>query len=102
MTLVERTTRYTLLGHLPDGRHDSATVGCVVIRLFAALPVTLRRTLTWDQGKEMARHRDIASAVDDLAEIQEQLNERPRGSLAWTSPGECFANLLSPPTVLRP
>lgn len=63
VTLVERTTRYTLLGHLPDARHDSATVRDAVVTALAVLPPHLRQTLTWDQGTEMARHIEIASAL---------------------------------------
>ena len=63
VTLVERTTRLTLLGHLPDAKHDSATVRDTVIGAMSQLPPHLRRTLTWDQGKEMARHQEIASTL---------------------------------------
>jgi len=142
VTLVERTTRYTMLGHLPGGRHDAATVCGVVVDLLGELPAELRRTLTWDQGKEMARHREIARSVEglriyfcdahspwqrpsnentngllrdylpkgtdlaiytvgDLAEVQVQLNERPRRSLGWVSPEDRLATLLPPTTVLR-
>jgi IS30 family transposase len=62
VTLVERVTRHTLLGHLP-GRHDSASVRDVVVAALADLPAPLRRTLTWDQGSEMARHAEIAAAL---------------------------------------
>ena len=51
VTLVERTTRCTRLGHLPDGRHDSVTVRDAVIAALGDLPSHLRLTLTWDQGK---------------------------------------------------
>ena len=64
VTLVERTTRYTLLGHLPDAAHDSGTVRDVVVTALGSMPQHLRRTLTWDQGKEMARHAEIAMALD--------------------------------------
>ena len=64
VTLVERTTRCTRLGHLPDGKHDSATVRDAVVSALGDLPGHLRLTLTWDQGKEMARHREIAAALD--------------------------------------
>ena len=64
VTIVERTTRYTLLGHLPGARHDSATVRDVVVAALGVLPPDLRRTLTWDQGTEMARHAEIAAALD--------------------------------------
>jgi IS30 family transposase len=63
VTLVERTTRFTLLGHLPEAKHDSVTVRDAVIAAMSDLPPHLRRTLTWDQGKEMARHPEIAEAL---------------------------------------
>ena len=63
VTMVERTTRYTLLGHLPGARHDSTTVRDVVVGALGVLPAQLRRTLTWDQGSEMARHPEIAAAL---------------------------------------
>ena len=63
VTLVERTTRYTILGHLPAARHDSPSVRDAVVAALAVLPPHLRRTLTWDQGSEMARHAEIAAAL---------------------------------------
>jgi transposase, IS30 family len=54
-TLVERTTRYVMLLHLPDGR-NAAGVDQALRNAIATLPDELRRSLTWDQGKEMARH----------------------------------------------
>jgi IS30 family transposase len=54
--LVERTTRYTLLGRLP-GTRDSTTVTNVLAGMIEHLPVTLARTITWDQGSEMAAHK---------------------------------------------
>ncbi len=63
VTLVERTTRYTLLGHLPGARRDAATVRDVVVAALATLPPPLRRTLTWDRGTEMARHAEITAAL---------------------------------------
>jgi IS30 family transposase len=62
-TLVERTTRYVMLLHLPGG-HDSATVRDAMLDAIATLPEHLWRSLTWDQGKEMARHREITTAAD--------------------------------------
>ena len=64
VTLVERASRYTLLGHLPGPRHDAASVRDAVVAALAVLPAHLRRTLTWDQGSEMARHAEIAAALD--------------------------------------
>ncbi len=63
VTMVERVTRHTILGHLPGVRHDSATVRDTVVAALARLPAHLRRTLTWDQGTEMARHAEIAAAL---------------------------------------
>jgi IS30 family transposase len=54
-TLVERSTRYVLLLHLGEGR-DAAKVDAAMRRAIATLPGELFRTITWDQGKEMARH----------------------------------------------
>lgn len=71
-TLVERTTRYTLLLHLPPmpghGRgvrvkngpalagHGAAAVRNAIARKIATLPEQLRKSLTWDQGAELAEH----------------------------------------------
>lgn len=55
ITLVERQTRYTLIGRLP-GCRDSATVTDVLATMIAALPSRLVTTITWDQGPEMAAH----------------------------------------------
>ena len=89
VTLVERTSRSTLLGHLPGGRHDSATVKDAVIAALGVLPPHLRRTLTWDQGKEMALHPEIAAALgmttvyfcDPRSPWQRPTNENTNGLL---------------------
>jgi IS30 family transposase len=62
-TLVERSTRFVLLVHLP-GRHDAEAVRDAMIPAITALPEALRRSLAWDQGSEMARHREISLAAD--------------------------------------
>lgn len=54
-TLVERATRYVLLLHLPEGR-DADHVDQAMRNAITKLPGELFRTITWDQGKEMARH----------------------------------------------
>ncbi len=54
-TLVERSTRYVLLLHLPDGRNASG-LERAMRHAISTLPTELRRSITWDQGKEMARH----------------------------------------------
>lgn len=54
-TLVERKTRLVILVALPDGRMTEV-VTAALGRAIVALPEALRRSLTWDQGKEMAGH----------------------------------------------
>ena len=61
-TLVERATRYVILLHLPHD-HTALAVQEAMVTAMAELPATLRRTLTWDQGKEMANHARIAAAT---------------------------------------
>jgi len=61
-TLVERTSRLTLLVKLPG--KDAPTVARAVARKVRQLPADLRRTLTWDRGPEMAQHRSFSVATD--------------------------------------
>jgi IS30 family transposase len=58
-TLVERKSRYVVLLHLPHGR-TAPRVREALTRALRRMPETLRRTLTWDQGKEMAEHIHFA------------------------------------------
>ena len=62
-TLVERSTRFVILLHLP-GRHDAESVAEAMIREMSRLPVHLRQSLTWDRGAELAHYRDIEVALD--------------------------------------
>lgn len=57
-TLVERSTRYVLLLHLPDGK-GAEQVRAAMAKAITTLPQHLWRSLTWDQGKEMAQHAQI-------------------------------------------
>ena len=133
-TLVERSTRFLMLLHLPDD-HRAETVRDAIVDKITTLPVALRRSLTWDQGIELARHTEISLAADlpvyfcdphspwqrgsnentngllrqyfpknaDLAgypaehldAVAAQLNGRPRKTLAFTTPAEVLAQLLS-------
>lgn len=61
-TLVERHSRFTMLVKLTT--RDSATVVAALAQKIGTLPEELRRSLTWDQGKEMARHRSFTVATD--------------------------------------
>ena len=64
-TLVERSTRYVILLHLP-AKHGAIEVRDAMAAAIAKLPDGLRRSVTWDQGIEMAQHREftIATGVD--------------------------------------
>ena len=62
-TLVERTTRFTLLLHLPNGAGAEAVRDAITDKI-TILPAVLRRTLTWDQGIELARHAELTIAAD--------------------------------------
>lgn len=62
-TLVERTTRYVMLVHLP-GDHTAETVRDGLIKTMSTLPAHLRGSLTWDQGVEMAKHKAFSIATD--------------------------------------
>ena len=132
-TLVERTTRLLALVQLPTRKADltaSAFSGALL-----KFPEALRKTLTYDQGKEMARHETLAAATgmriyfadphspwqrgtnentngllrqylpkgmplasltqDDLDDIADSLNNRPRKSLDYATPNERFQSLLA-------
>jgi IS30 family transposase len=86
-TLVERTTRYVLLLHLPDGR-DARLVEQAMREAITALPAGLGRTITWDQGIEMSCHADFTIATgipvyfcDPHAPWQRGSNENTNGLL---------------------
>jgi len=62
-TLVERSTRFVMLLHLPGG-YGPERVAAAMTQAMGGLPDAIRRSLTWDQGKEMAGHAQIAVAAD--------------------------------------
>jgi IS30 family transposase len=62
-TLVERTTRFVMLLHLPEN-HGAVAVQEAIVAKMVELPAVLRKTLTWDQGIEMANHAAIAAATE--------------------------------------
>ncbi len=61
-TLVERATRFLLLLHLPDGK-GAVEVEAAMRRAIATLPDELTKSITWDQGTEMARHAEFSIAT---------------------------------------
>jgi IS30 family transposase len=86
-TLVERTTRFVLLLHLPGGR-DAHLVEQAIRQAISTLPAQLARTITWDQGIEMATHAHFTIATgipvyfcDPHAPWQRGSNENTNGLL---------------------
>jgi transposase, IS30 family len=85
-TLVERTSRKLVLVKLADAKAETARDGFAAGLL--AVPAPLRLTLTYDQGKEMARHRELAALTglrvyfaDPHAPWQRGSNENTNGLL---------------------
>jgi IS30 family transposase len=99
-TLVERQTRYLQLIALPEG--SGAIQVCEALKLsITTLPVQLRRSLTWDQGKEMSEHRrfSVESGVevyfcDPQSPWQRGSNENTNGLLRQYFPrGQSLAGI---------
>jgi len=133
-TLVERTTRFVMLVHLPHS-HDASSVRNGLMKTIATLPIELRKSLTWDQGSEMGEHKKFSFdtntqiyfcnpgspwqrgsnentngllrqyfpkgthmhhySEEDLARVAQELNIRPRKTLGWKTPAECFDTLIN-------
>src|ERR1700726_5165631 len=62
VTLVERHSRFTTLIKVPS--KDTAVVVAALSRHVRKLPASLRRSLTWDRGLEMARHKEFTVATN--------------------------------------
>ena len=103
-TLVERTTRFTMLLHLPRGEgygiqprvkngpalagYGAEAVRDAIVSTITTLPAEVRRSLTWDRGKEMAKHADLKIAAglavyfcDPQSPWQRGTNENTNGLL---------------------
>ncbi|MFD6868710.1 IS30 family transposase, partial [Streptomyces koyangensis] len=102
VTLVERSTRYVLLGHLPGG-HTAEEVRDVLVPLIQTLPGHLRGSLTWDQGCEMAAHKQFTLATgvpvyfcDPHSPWQRGSNENTNGLLRQYFPKGTDLSVHSP------
>jgi transposase, IS30 family len=101
-TLVERTTRFTILLHLP-GDHTAATVAAAMINALRQLPTLMAKTVTWDQGSEMAQHISISAATgmqvyfcDPGSPWQRGTNENTNGLLRQYFPKGTDLSIHSP------
>jgi IS30 family transposase len=78
VTLVERHSRYVLLAKVAN--RDSRTVIGALIEQAKHLPEELRRSLTWDRGKEMAEHKRFTLATDVAVYFCDPQSPWQRGS----------------------
>ncbi|WP_460716841.1 IS30 family transposase, partial [Nocardioides dilutus] len=92
-TLVERSTRYLLLVGLPDGNHKADAVADALAAAVRHLPEQLAKSLTWDQGHEMAEHRRFTDETgiqvyfcDPKSPWQRGSNENTNGLLRQYMP----------------
>lgn len=132
VTLVERSTRFALVERLDVHRSEAVTER--LAEMARGIPTALMRSLTWDQGMEMARHAkfteetgvkvyfcdphspwqrgtnentnglirdyfpkgtDFTKVTDEeVREMQDQLNGRPRQTLGWKKPADAYAEFL--------
>jgi IS30 family transposase len=106
-TLVERTTRFLLLLHLPNG-HSAPEVERAMRKAIKTLPKSLIKTITWDQGSELARHVEISVATgvqiyfcDPHSPWQRGSNENTNGLLRQYMPKSTDLSKHSPADLKR-
>jgi len=106
-TLVERQTRFTMLVYLP-GDHSAITVRDGLLATIKTLPERLAKTLTWDQGTELAQHRQITMATkmaiyfcDPHSPWQRGSNENTNGLLRQYFPKGTDLSAHSPERLLE-
>ena len=133
ITLVERRTRLVLIRRLD--MHPAELVTGRLAEMASEVPGALMRTITWDQGAEMASHASFTAETgvkvyfcdphspwqrgtnentnglvrdyfpkgtdfskvsdEEVREVQDQLNGRPRQTLGWKTPAEAYAEILA-------
>jgi IS30 family transposase len=100
-TLVDRQSRFVMLVPLPDG-HTAPVVADALAAKITELPEQLRRSITWDHGKEMARHADFTVATgvpvyfcDPRSPWQRGSNENTNGLLRQYLPKKTDLHTIS-------
>ncbi|MFE9976063.1 IS30 family transposase [Streptomyces hirsutus] len=88
-TLVERTSRYTAIVALPDGI-KAKQVTPDLTRSLLGIPPHLRRTLTWDRGREMAEHQAITAETGMPVYLCKPRSPWQRGTNE--TPTDCFGS----------
>ena len=106
-TLVERSTRYLLLVGLPGGSHKADAVADALAAAVAHLPAQLAKSLTWDQGHEMAEHKRFTSQTgiqvyfcDPKSPWQRGSNENTNGLLRQYLPRRLDSRPSPKPTSM--
>jgi len=84
-TLVDRTSRYVTLVHLPGG-HSADELHLAMKQVITTLPAHAWLTLTWDQGSEMANHHHIATGFPEGIFFADPGSPWQRGSNENTVP----------------
>jgi IS30 family transposase len=95
VTLVERQTRYVLLAHIGADKTSPAVCAAIADKI-ATLPQQLARSLTWDQGKEMAGH--TAFSVKSGLPVYFCDPTAPAAAPTRTPTGCCASTSPKPPT----
>src|SRR5687767_5778679 len=102
-TLVERSTRYVLLVALPSGNHKADVVADALAAAVTTLPAHLAKSLTWDQGHEMAEHRRFTAATGIRVYFCDPKSPWQRGSAAATrTPTACCASTCPADSTSEP
>ena len=106
-TLVERATRYVMLLHLPDGR-GAEQVRDAMTETIKTLPDHLWKSITWDQGAEMAQHAQFSVDTgisiyfcDPHSPWQRGSNENTNGLLRQYFPKSTDLNVHGPQKLLE-
>ena len=107
-TLVERTTRFVILLHVPTGRPTAVAMCDGITDALGVLAPHLRRTLTWDQGKELALHHQVTADTgtcvyfcDAHSPWQRGSNENTNGLLRDYFPKATDLSAISPEELQR-